>query len=138
MAMCVSLKLAGFNYSSLGQLTQTHQRYLGVLGLTHEVETRTASKVFHDNPKLVSAKERAFILGYKRTGTRAKNGYFRLNILDVIVVGFEIDLYSKRALLVGANLHELFIRRVLAGLGQIGSRTCLIATVSPVAFSMPL
>jgi hypothetical protein len=72
--------------------------------------------------------ERPLVLCHEGTGARAQHGDFGLDILDVIVVRFEVDL-SPMMLVSSHSASHL--------LGDEGL-TCLIATVSPVALSIPL
>lgn len=69
---------------------------LGIYGVqkAYQIQTRAASKILHYNPKLVSPKKRTLVLSDERAGARAKDGYFRLYILDVIVVGLEVNLLT--------------------------------------------
>lgn len=51
----------------------------------------------------MTSQETALILRHKRTGTSAENCDFRLDVLNVIVVGFEIDLSAPLVFGVGAS-----------------------------------
>lgn len=73
----------------------------------------------------MTSEKRALILGHKRAGAGAEDGYFGLNVLNIIIVGFEIDL----------QVVELESGCIIGGRNKL---TCLMATVSPVAFSIPL
>lgn len=57
----------------------------------------------------MTSQETALVLRHKRTGTSAENCDFRLDVLNVIVVGLEIDLRVPLVFGVEAGASRRFI-----------------------------
>lgn len=91
MAMCVSVKTPGF--SCTGWLVSNACQGTKSQAMSaYQVEAGSATQIFHDDPELVPAEKRAFILGDVRARTGAENRNLGLDILNVIVAGFKINL----------------------------------------------
>lgn len=75
----------------------------------------------------MASQEAAFVLCNEWACTGAEDGDFSLDILDIVVVGLEVNLKTR-----------LVSCRCGSAVAVPSNLTCLMATVSPVALSMPL
>lgn len=79
----------------------------------------------------MAPKKTRFVLRHIGTRASRQNGDLLLNLLDVVFARFKINL-SWRA------TSQLFAAQEAVANGIGGQRTCLMATISPVSFSMAL
>lgn len=94
---------------------------------SYQVQTRSSTEEFHDNPQLMSSKKTSLVLRDEWTGAGGKNRDLLLDFLNIIFAGLEIDLERPKV-----------VKRTIGQRKRPVTRTCLIATISPVALSMAL
>ena len=80
----------------------------------YQVKTRASSQKLHHDPELVPSQEARFVLCDEGAGTGTQHRNLLLDLLDIILAGFEIDLDKTHSVISMAS--------VVAGGGEGRSR----------------